>query len=87
MTTSWYVIFVTMSEMNRPGGSCSAGAGIVAVMKMSIVWPGVRMPATARSSGIVMEMARHASESGATVSSGSRMEMPDLPVVSASMFE
>ena len=55
-------------------------------MKMSIVWPVASRPATARSSGIVMEMARHAGESGATVSSGPRIVKPDWPEAYAIMF-
>ena len=57
-------------------------------MKMSIVWPATSRPATARSSGIVIEMARHASESGATVSSGPRIVEPGLArTADAIMFE
>src|SRR2546428_246957 len=50
-------------------------------------WPGGSRPATARSSGIVIEIARHAGESGAIVSSGPRIANPEVPEAVAIMSE
>ena len=47
---------------------------MVAVTKTSTVSPGRIIPPTARSSGTVIETARQASLSGATVSPGPRIE-------------
>ena len=58
----------------------------VALVRTSTVMPGWSNPPTARSSGTVSETARHASESGATVSPGSRIENWPPVAVEASMF-
>src|SRR6478752_5766650 len=53
-------------------------------MNTSTIIPGPSMPPTARSSGTVSDTARHASESGPTVSSGPRIENSAPAVVDAS---
>ncbi len=53
---------------------------------MSTVWPAWRRPPTARSSGTVIETARQAGESGATVSVGPRIENWEPWVWPASML-
>ena len=55
-------------------------------MNTSTTIPGPSMPPTARSSVTVSDTARHASESGATVSSGPRIENSAPAVVDASRF-
>ena len=57
---------------------------MLAVTKTSTVWLAVSRPPTARSSGTVIEIARHSGLSGATVSSGPRTENWPPSVLEAS---
>ena len=58
----------------------------MALIRTSTVIPGWSSPPTARSSGTVSDTARHASESGAIVSPGSRIENWAPAAAPASMF-
>ena len=59
---------------------------MLAVTNTSTVWFGVSSPPTARSSGTVIEIARHSSLSGPTVSSGPSTENCPPSALEASRF-